>query len=149
MRLPQIIINRSELMQQKGVSEIIATILMLMITIGLAGTAFIYIQGSLLSRAQKQITLLDTSCSASTGTIFVTIRNLDPRLSIATNELLVRVDSVPVASPWGSATEVQAQNTIVGSVDCVAESLGCDFGATRFVKVIGPSGVVERGAVCE
>jgi flagellin-like protein len=51
-------------MSEKGISEIIATILMLMITIGLAGTAFIYISGFLKGTTEKRIALLDVSCVA-------------------------------------------------------------------------------------
>ena len=53
----------------KGVSAIIATILLLMITIALAGTAYTYMSGMISGRTSKTISILDVSCSGSTITI--------------------------------------------------------------------------------
>ncbi len=57
----------------KGVSAIIATILMLIITIGLAGTAYVYISGIMTGRTAKTISLMDASCSG--GDIVIVIAN--------------------------------------------------------------------------
>jgi len=51
----------------KGVSAIIATILMLVITIGLAGTAYVYISGMLTGKTAKTISLIDGDCHAIGG----------------------------------------------------------------------------------
>ncbi len=57
----------------KGISEIIATVLILMIVVGLAGTVFVYLQGSLTGRVAKQVDLIDVSCN--TTHVFATAKN--------------------------------------------------------------------------
>lgn len=57
----------------KGVSTVIATILMLMITIALAGTAYLYISGTFATQTQG-LELVDSFCSAGT-TAVITLRN--------------------------------------------------------------------------
>lgn len=57
----------------KGISPIIATILMLMITIALAGTAYLYISGAF-ERQIQGIELVDSYCTG--GTVSFVIRNL-------------------------------------------------------------------------
>lgn len=47
----------------KGVSAIIATILMLIITIGLAGTAYVYISGVMTTRTAVTLSISDASCT--------------------------------------------------------------------------------------
>ena len=47
----------------KGVSAIIATILLLMITIGLAGTAYVYISGMMTGKISKAISVIDAKCT--------------------------------------------------------------------------------------
>lgn len=49
----------------KGISTVIATILMLMITIALAGTAYLYISGAFTQQMQG-IELIDAYCSGGT-----------------------------------------------------------------------------------
>ena len=58
----------------KGVSTIIATILMLMITIALAGMAYVYITGVFTTQTQG-IEIADSYCGAS-GAVTFLVRNL-------------------------------------------------------------------------
>jgi len=58
-------------MNKKGVSAIIATILLLMITIALAGTAYIYMAGMVGGRTNKAISILDASCTNDLITLVV------------------------------------------------------------------------------
>ena len=58
----------------KGVSAVIATILMLMITIALAGIAYMYISGIFTSKTATGIEVVDTYCAGGNATI--TIRNI-------------------------------------------------------------------------
>lgn len=57
----------------KGVSTIIATILILMITIGLAGTAYLYISATF-SRQLEGIDVGDPFCSA--GSVTIPLKNI-------------------------------------------------------------------------
>lgn len=57
----------------KGVSAVIATILMLMITIALAGMAYMYISGIFTTQTQG-VEVVDSYCAA--GTVTLVIRNI-------------------------------------------------------------------------
>lgn len=57
----------------KGVSAVVATILMLMITIALAGMAYVYISGIFTTQMQG-IEIVDAYCTGNTVTII--IRNI-------------------------------------------------------------------------
>ena len=50
---------------KKGISTIIATILLLIITISLVGTAYMFISGMLTSKISKPISVMGYSCNAS------------------------------------------------------------------------------------
>ena len=55
----------------KGVSTVIATILMLMITIALAGMAYTYISGIFSSRTSVVLTIDNTLCNSTAVTVYV------------------------------------------------------------------------------
>ncbi len=132
---------------QKGISEIIAVIMMLMITIGLAGTAFVYIQSALLGRTQQQIVISDVSCSSSTSTIYITVKNLDPQLDIApSGDLLVRLNNVPITAITWSPDPIAPNTNSVGIHTCTPGV--CVSGTILPVKVIGPSNTLEAQAIC-
>jgi flagellin-like protein len=79
----------------KGISTIIASILLLVITIGLAGTAYIFISSLLTTSISKTINVLDMSCTPSgnpnKGNITVILSN-DGTVNIKDSELIVMVD---------------------------------------------------------
>lgn len=87
-------------MNTKGVSAVIATILMLMITIALAGTAYLYITGIFTAKSGVVLSIdTQTACAASVGAtggnITVVVRN------DGTN--VAQVSSITVANPGGTA----------------------------------------------
>ncbi len=59
----------------KGVSTVVATLLMLMITIALAGTAYLYISGAFQQQIQSGIDIVDSFCTDGT-TANITFRNI-------------------------------------------------------------------------
>ena len=64
--------NKDEvMMMNKGISAIIATVLLLLITIALAGTAYVYMSGMITGRTSKTISVLDASCSGTTITAVI------------------------------------------------------------------------------
>jgi len=74
----------------KGISTIIASILLLVITIGLSGTAYIFISGLLSNQINKAITVLDVSCYS--GKITVILSN-DGTVNInSLSDIIVTVD---------------------------------------------------------
>ncbi len=137
----------------KGVSEIIATILVLMITIGLAGTAFIYIQSSLTGRAGKSIDVLDVTCaSGGSGSVSMVIKNLDPKSPILNTEINTFINgqiAILVQGTWPAS--IAAGATAVGSCTvasgCIA-STSVDPGDAVSARVVGPTNAVSRDVVC-
>ena len=57
----------------KGISTVVATILMLMITIALAGTAYMYINGAFSSKTGVVLSIASADCSASGNTYTATV----------------------------------------------------------------------------
>ena len=55
----------------KGVSAVIATILMLMITIALAGMAYMYISGVFTARTAVVLAITDAECNSTHYTVWV------------------------------------------------------------------------------
>ena len=133
----------------KGVSTVIATILMLMITIALAGVAYIYISGVMKGTAEKQIKVVDVTCTKSDGGkahYIVSIRNLDPRLSITKAELTFFVDGKLISDvDMGENNNIPpggyAQATVKTTEDF-------EIGSSHRVKVVGPANSEEQPAYC-
>ncbi len=87
----------------KGISTIIASILLLVITIGLAGTAYLFISGMLTGSISKTINILDVSCipvSSTQGKITIILSN-DGTMNISDSELIVMVDGSVKSSDFG------------------------------------------------
>lgn len=59
----------------KGISAIIATILLLLITIAMAGTAYMYISGMLTGKTEKIVSILSATCSQNGETLTIVISN--------------------------------------------------------------------------
>src|SRR3989344_5024501 len=133
----------------KGISQIIATVLMLMITIGMAGTVFVYLQSSLTGRVAKQISITDLTCNSGTpGSVYVTVKNLDPKLSIkGTTELTFFFNNSPISvASWAPSSTINTVASSRANITCVAGS--CDKGDTVNVKVVGPDNSAESDTVC-
>ncbi|HLC58933.1 MAG TPA: archaellin/type IV pilin N-terminal domain-containing protein [archaeon] len=129
----------------KGISEIIATVLILMIVVGLAGTVFVYLQSSLTGRVAKQVDLIDVSCN--TTHVFATAKNFDPKLILTVaSDISVFLNGAPVAlapADWTSPT-IAAGSSETVTLTCSS----CPQGTSVAVKVVGPSNSVERSVVC-
>jgi len=87
----------------KGVSAIIATILMLVITIGLAGTAYVYISGMLTGKTAYTISIIDYSCSLSgANRVINLVVSNDGTADIASGAMLIFVDNQDRTSDFGA-----------------------------------------------
>ncbi|HLC58934.1 MAG TPA: archaellin/type IV pilin N-terminal domain-containing protein [archaeon] len=135
----------------KGISEIIATVLILMIVVGLAGTVFVYLQSSLLGRVSKNIDLIDVSCDAGGGRIYTTIKNFDPKLvlvvdPVSASEVSFRYNGAPVTpTTWIPLANITAAGSGAAQINCASP---CPQGTTVTIKVIGPTNSVERSVIC-
>jgi flagellin-like protein len=130
----------------KGISTVIATLLMLLITIALAGMAYVYISGVFTGRTSKTIAVIDAGCIAGTS-YYVTVRNLDTTNTIAaTTDLIVRVDNVQVTTiTWNPATIAANGGTSTGTITNPA---GETAGTIHKIKVVGPANTEEKLATC-
>ena len=62
-------------MRIKGISTVVATLLMLIITIALAGLAYSYISGIFTARTAVVLSIAGADCNPTTNAIIVTLRN--------------------------------------------------------------------------
>ncbi len=121
----------------KGVSAVIATILMLLITIALAGMAYMYISG-LVGPRTRSLALVDAWCSS--GEVSALIRN-DGASSVTTDEqTFVSVDE--------SCTE-PSKALITASNTTTYKFTSCGTTARyQKWKLIGPGNTVDISVYC-
>ncbi len=123
----------------KGVSEIIANILMLIITIGLAGTAYVYISGMLTTKLEKTISVLDASCN---GSHILLVINNDGTATLGTDEFVVYINNQRVQpNPLSSSL---APHTIAVLTDL---GTGVKSGSNT-VLVVSPSNSIRHTIWC-
>ncbi len=124
----------------KGVSTVIATILMLMITIALAGTAYLYISGVFTSK-QRIISVVDAFCTGSpTGTLSIVLRNDGPDTIRAAEQSVVSDSESCTTDP--TAVDIAAGSTVTRPAS------GCTAGAFHSYRWIGPSNGVQIRERC-
>jgi FlaG/FlaF family flagellin (archaellin) len=126
----------------KGISTIIATIIMVVITIGLIGVAYLYMSGLISGRTATNIQLADAYCR---GTLFMLIKNIGTT-SIATQiNVVIRGQTVAAASitcnpafPLGAGNTTMCSNTTL--VNLVT--------GPNEIRIIGPSNAVGGTINC-
>jgi len=131
----------------KGVSAVIATILMLMIVIALAGMAYMYLIGVFTTRTARTIDITDAGCKVGNATwgYYVSIKNLDSTAVITVaSDLSGRVDNA-------LATVGQCTSPTIGA----GATVNCEFnvgagasGSFHKVKIIGSANSAEEPANC-
>ncbi|MCX6821431.1 MAG: hypothetical protein NTW30_01500 [Candidatus Aenigmarchaeota archaeon] len=103
----------------KGISTIIASILLLIITIGLAGTAYIFISNLLTGSISKTISVLDVSCyplpSDNTRSNITIILTNDGTVNIADSDLIVMVDGVVKSQQFDFGAPIYPHSTAVAT----------------------------------
>jgi len=134
----------------KGISAVIATLLMLVITVGLAITAYGFITNMFSQQTERQIEVADASCAPGAGSYYITIRNLDSFNNISLNEISFRLDEVPATPTWlqystfNGRNVITPDNTSLGSIPCSSTGAqgqsNCVPGTTHRIRVIGPTG---------
>lgn len=132
----------------KGVSTVIATILMLMITIALAGMAYVYLSGLIPGTMGKMISLTSATCSVTTQRYYIVVRNQDPRLRMSTDEIRVFIDGIPVTVTWeGGANEIPPGGILRGEFPA-DPNYPAEEGRMRRIVVTGPSNSEEKSVFC-
>ena len=101
----------------KGISEIIATVLMLMITLAISGTAYLFISGAL-SQQTQGLELLDAFCiqgTADNSSIF--LRNLGTNPVTTSDIRIIQISPVSTTElRWESPTIPPGATVIVYDV---------------------------------
>lgn len=103
---------------RKGVSAIIATILLLMITIALAGTAYVYINRMITAQTDKVIQITSFTCSADGKNLILVLNNIGSRNITITNDLTWIVDNAG-SMEFGVFTST-ANEKVIGVFETVA-----------------------------
>jgi flagellin-like protein len=105
----------------KGISAVIATILMLMITIALAGTAYLYITGIFTSRTGVVLSIEQSTCP--TGGAVVTVRN--DGTGVASNVLLTLTGPNGTTTGAGTCPAIATINAgTSNSTTCTGRTAG-------------------------
>jgi flagellin-like protein len=120
----------------RGISTIIATILMLIITISLTGTAYMFISGMLTSKISKSISIMSGSCNAS-NYITLVISN-DGTNPIQENDLKILNGSINIVN--FNKISIQPKNSNITSF------LGAS--GSNPVNVISPSNSFDLPVWC-
>ncbi len=127
----------------KGISVIIATIILVVITIGLVSTAYLYIMGLIKGRTATNIELVYSYCN-STGHMSVIVKNIGTS-NITTTDIDFIVDgSSKSCSNTGEWTGD------IGSGDAKSCVISLGSGATGYhdLTVVGPSNAISAKVEC-
>ena len=133
----------------KGISAVIATILMLMITIAMAGLAYMYITGIFTQTTGVIIELDATSTSCSGETITVYVRNkgtLSTTLNLITLSGTTSAGGTLAFSPTTSCGGATALNAGAGSIACT--STGTGTAGTNTILASGPTQTARGTVYC-
>ncbi len=122
----------------KGISTVIATILMLLITVGMAGLAYMYISGMFTSRTAQTISLSSADCAG--GDINILVKN-DGTENIDTTAIDIYVDGGNAYDCKGAGNTTTAGGTTF--CDSIAASQG-----THTVQIVGPSNSISGPVYC-
>ena len=130
----------------KGISAVIATILMLMITIAMAGVAYMYISGIFTAKTGTLVEIDTTATSCTGTTITVYVRNTG---TIAFNKNLISLSGTSSSGGTltGGTCTAGTLNAGAGSVACGVSLTAATLGNNRIV-VSGPSNTATGSVYC-
>ena len=151
----------------KGISAVIATLLMLVITVALAITAYGFITGIFTQQTSELIEIGDVTCIedanvgavAPHGVFNIVIRNLDEFQTVSVNQISISIDGTPIplthmlsrsAEPipvnGGSTVIALGGNDTAGPPPGLPSVVRAANGAHQ-VRVLGPSGRAQVATV--
>jgi len=128
----------------KGVSAIIATILMLIITIGLAGTAYMYISGVMTTRTAVTLSVSDVTCEgpASGDDMNIIVFN-DGTGTAAAADLTIYINGVDASA---QCTGVAVSPHSIATQTCTEDATDKFASGANEIRIVhGPTGNVARG----
>ena len=129
----------------KGISTIIATIMMVVITIGLISVAYLYMSGLITGATAQNIALMDAYCDAATNTINTLIKN-DGTTSITLSNVKFYVNGtttgITVPPACSGASTLAAGATITCGITGIADGF-------QELRIVGPSNAVGGTVECK
>ena len=128
-------------MSNKGVSTIIATILILMIAIGLAGTAYVYFSGMVSGKTQKTISILEADCNGTHITLAV---SNDGTIDIADSDITVLIDNVDRSDNYNFGSSLLPHN----AVTVVPTGYDGETSGEHTLLIVSPSNSVRQSVYC-
>ena len=130
----------------KGISAIIATLLILLITIGLAGLAYSYISGVFTSKTMT-ISLVDAYCTG-TDAMFI-IRNDGTQTLPSTSVTATVIDA---SCTGGNLPTTESNNPLTSDISAgstaTLTATGCKTGRTHTWRLSGPSNSITLSVYC-
>ncbi len=132
----------------KGISTVIATILMLMMTIALAGMAYMYISGIFTSRTGTIVEVDETAtyCSGSPLTAYIYVRNIGT-ISFDRNKMKIGKEGYAQIDCGTAGILVAAGNTSILCPNTLLAANGITSGFNTII-VSGPSNVRRVTVYC-
>jgi FlaG/FlaF family flagellin (archaellin) len=132
----------------KGISTIIAVILLLIITIALSGTAYMFISNLMGSRMEKVVALLDATCN--NNALLIVLRN-DGTKQITGNDLKILVNNVDRTLCYQNLVTINPGTSIASSnttaAGCPVGTMGGLSGSTGLL-IVSPSNSVRVTVWC-
>ncbi|MBI2085301.1 MAG: hypothetical protein HYT71_02190 [Candidatus Aenigmarchaeota archaeon] len=131
----------------KGITPVIALVMLMLITVGIVGTAFIWFSGLLRGSSEDAISIPNGGVYCLGANIYVMVLNLGASSSITNADIKVfKVDSADVAVniPGGSMNPGEAKS-ITGGYPCG----GTCAGATHNIAVGTATNVVQTRVTCK
>ena len=125
-------------MKVKGISAIIATLLILVITLGLAGLAYTYISRIFTART-RTLFLVDAFCYGTDATIV--IRN-EGTTDLAGGSVKL------IHASGGSCSGSQQPSTFPAGEEVMWNLTGCELGKVHVYRLIGPASTTEVVFTC-
>jgi flagellin-like protein len=125
----------------KGISAVIATLLLLVITIGLAMTTYFYINNMVQRSTSKVITVEPGYCSGNTITLVITNTGTE---NITNEDIKYTLNSGSVnylTLAQGSSYPIQPRGTVVATIS------GAQSGVNNLI-IITPSGSIKQQIFC-
>jgi flagellin-like protein len=120
----------------KGVAEIISVILLLMITIGITGTAYVYIAGMMTQKTAKVISILQASCNSTHILLVITNEGTD---KISSSDVRILVNNKDMGN-WYEDIDPRGVS--------IRTDLPGNTGQQNSILIISPSNSITQKIWC-
>ena len=118
---------------KKGITPIVATIILLLITVALAGMAWAFLQGYFTNITGKNVQISDSFCMSGTNAV-ITVANIG-------------TDTVTLTGCSGSPNPITGPSKVCGDVT-ITKSQGGDLNGNFSASNIAPKSSVVISDVC-